>query len=572
MPAIDTSIPALLEYRAQHQPDENAYTFLDYDVDPAGFSESLTWTEVRHRVQVVADKLAKISSPGDRAVVLAPQGLDYIVGFLGAVEAGLIAVPLSVPNGRHDERVIGAFADSTPVAVLTTSAIADGVRGFLQDQGGARQARVIEVDTLDFDTSANSRPAPSIPASKVAYLQYTSGSTRRPAGVSMTHKNVSANLHQAVNELFESFDPVPPPGTTVVSWAPFYHDMGMLIGICAPLVHGFHAVLMSPVAFLQKPSRWIAQLALNSGAFTAAPNFAFDLAAARTTDEDLAGLDLSDVRVVINGAERVLPSTVRRFNQRFAANGLPEWAMRQVWGMAEATVFGVSSPGGQPMTITRFSAEGLSAGHAELCADGGSELVGAGTPRTSDLRIVDPESMVEKPAGEVGEIWLRGDQVAAGYWHNPELTAEMFGGQLAEGTPRGPWLRTGDYGVMFDGQLYVIGRMKDLLIVDGRNIYPDDVETTVSGVTGGRVAAVSIPGETGERLVVVAEVKNGDPGLIEAAKTSVTAAVSRDHGVRIADLVLVGARSLPVTTSGKIRRAASAELYRRGEFTRLDVH
>lgn len=565
----NTTIPELIERRAQEQPDDTAYTFWDYESDPAGVAESITWSELRDRVDVVAEQLGKLGAPGERAVVLAPQGLDYIVGFLGAIRAGFIAVPLSVPQpGQHDERVAGAMTDSTPVAVLTTSAVVDEVRNYTQAQSSHRAAKVIEIDALDFFSPAKPPVLQDVP--KVAYLQYTSGSTRRPAGVSITHDNVIANLDQAFPDYLEAFD-FPPREMTVVSWAPFYHDMGMVVGIFIPLYSGCPAVLMSPVSFLQKPVRWLQHIAANPNAYTAGPNFAYEVVMARTSDEDMAGLDLSRTAVMINGAERVRGSTVRRFNERFAKWGLPDYALRTTWGMAEATVYVASSPGGRPPAVMRFDTEKLSAGHTEPTESGGSELVSHGPPRACDFRIVDPDTFVEKPAGQVGEVWVHGPQVAAGYWRNPELTEQVFNGRLAQGEPAGPWLRSGDYAVIFDGQLYIIGRMKDLLIVDGRNHYPDDIEATVAKITGGRVAAISVADGPDEQLVVVAETKTKDADALRDLKPQVTAAVSKAHGVRVGDLVLVGGSSIPVTTSGKVRRSASRERYRSGEFRRLDV-
>jgi len=568
---IETTIPELLRRRAHEQPDDVAYTFVDYESDPAGEAESLTWSELRGRVDVVAAKLSGLGSPGDRAVVLAPQGLDYIVGFLGAIQAGFIAVPLTVPQpGQHDERVVGAMRDCTPVAVLTTSAVVDDVRKYTQSS--PRPPRVIEVDALDFDSGSPLEPVVHS-AAKTAYLQYTSGSTRLPAGVAMSHRNIMANLGQVFSDYLEHVPGINTRTLTVVSWAPFYHDMGMVLGVFVPLATGCPAVLMSPVAFMQKPARWLRHLATHRNAFTAAPNFAYDLAVARTSDEDMAGLDLSGVVVMINGAERVLNATVQRFNERFAQFGLPEWALRTTYGLAEATVYVVSSAGGSVPPTARFDPEKLAAGHAEL-SEGGTELVSAGVPRSSDVRIVDHATSREVPAGTVGEIWVHGGQVSAGYWRNPELTERTFGGQLAEpspGTPTGPWLRTGDLGVVFDGELYIIGRMKDLLIVDGRNIYPDDIETTIREITGGRTAAVSVAEDTGEKLVAVVELKNSDPEQLAAVKQKVTAAISRAHGVRVGDLVLVSPGSIPVTTSGKVRRTACGERYRQGELRRLDA-
>jgi long-chain fatty acid adenylase/transferase FadD26 len=579
MPAVtalsEASIPAMLADRARQQPDDIAYTFVDYEIDPAGVSESLTWSEVHERAQIVAEKLARCGSPGDRAVILAPQSLEYIVAFFGAVAAGFIAVPLSMPQLRqHDERVTGAMQDATPVAVLTTSAVVDVVRKYGHADPRQRAPKFIEVDTLDFDSPP--RPAAQVSLPKTAYLQYTSGSTRRPAGVVVTHRNVAINVGQLLTDYYEAYPDGAPEDTTVVSWLPFYHDMGLIVGVFIPIVLGCPAVLMSPIAFMQKPARWMQQLASTPGAFTAAPNFAFELAVARTTDEDLAGLDLGGVAVMINGAERVHGSTVRRFNERFAAFNLPASAMRPSFGMAEATVYVVASAGGRPPAAVRFDYEKLAAGHAERCEDGsGSEQIGLGTPRSTTVRVVDPETCVENPAGKIGEVWLHGEHVAGGYWHNPQLTEELFAGQLngAVGdTPKGPWLRTGDLGVMFDDELYIIGRIKDLLIVDGRNHYPDDIEATVAKFTGGRVAAISIPDDASEILVVIAELKKQtDIAVLESVKQQVTAAISMTHSVRLADFALVGPGTLPLTTSGKVRRAASVELYRSKDFTRLDV-
>ena len=574
MPPIATSIPAALAARAQAQPDDVAYTFIDYEYDPAGAAESLTWSEVHERVQIVAEKLSKLGAPGDRAVILAPQSLDYVVAFLGAIQAGFVAVPLSMPMFRqHDERVSGVMADATPVAVLTTSDVIEDVRKYGQVESRSHAPKFIEVDTLDFDTPA--KPPASVALPKAGYIQYTSGSTRRPAGVVVTHQNIFENMEQILPDFFEAYDE-PPADLTVVTWLPLYHDMGLLVGVFLGMRMGRSTVLMTPVAFMQKPARWIQQLALNPHTFTAAPNFAYELAVKRTKDEDLAGLDLSGVVVMINGAERVHGATVRRFNDRFGPYGLPEAAMRPSYGLAEATVYVTSSAGGRAPTSVRFDYDELAAGRAQPCAEGaGSEHIGLGVPRSTTVRVVDPQTRVEAPAGTIGEVWLHGPHVAGGYWHNPQLTEELFAGQLAqtsEGTPKGPWLRTGDLGVLFDEELFIVGRIKDLLIVDGRNHYPDDIEATVQELTGGRVAAVSVPDDPSEKLVVIAELKKQlDAEVLDSVKQQVTAAVSQTHSVRLDDLMMVGPGSLPLTTSGKVRRGTCVELYHSDGFRRLDV-
>lgn len=579
MPVIESFIPALLRKQARQQPDAPAFTYIDYEFDPAGFVETLTWSQAYQRVQVVAAEIACCGSPGDPVAILAPQGLEYIVGFLGAMEAGFIAVPLSVPQfGTHDERVSAALKDCAPVAILTTSAVVGDVVASACAQDGRSTPAVIEIDALDLD-SPPMRPRSAY--TKIALLQYTSGSTGNPAGVVVTHRNIIANLEQVFSDYFEEFGHFPPPDTSPVSWLPFYHDMGLLLGIFAPVSAGIHAVIMSPMAFLQKPARWMQMLASNTRSFSAAPNFAFELAARRTTDDDMAGLDLGNVLGIISGSERIHVATIRRFTQRFSRLNFPEAGLLPSYGLAEATLYVASSPPGHPAATVRFDYEKLSAGHAKRCGnEGGVELVSYGPPRASTLRIVDPDTRIENPAGKIGEIWVHGDNVAGGYWRKPAASENTFGGQLVEpspGTPPGPWLRTGDLGVMSDGELFIVGRIKDLLIVDGRNHYPDDIEATIQEITGGRAAAISVPGDQSERLVAIAEIKKRDSSDEEAVhnvrsvKCEVTSAISKHHGVRVADLVLVPRGSIPITTSGKVRRSACVERYRQEEFSRLDV-
>lgn len=576
----DPSIPELLRERASLQPNDTAFTFIDYEQDWDGVSTSLTWAQLYRRTTNLAVHLGEVAKTGDRAVIVAPQSLDYLVAFLGSLEAGLIAVPLSTPMvGAHDERVGAVLGDAAPTVVLTTSPIADVVSAYLEPQGDRPTPTLIAVDRLDLDARhraiRHKEPRPV-----TAYLQYTSGSTRTPAGVMVTYRNLSANFEQVMRDFFPEYGKVAPPGTTAVSWLPFYHDMGLFLGVCAPILGGWQTVITTPLSFLARPARWIQLMASSPKVLTAGPNFAFELAAGRTSDEDMAGLDLSGVVGLVSGAERVHEATLKRFINRFSKFGLPNKAIKPSFGMAEATLFvATRAPEDAPVTVN-FDLDALSAGNAKECGRGeGTPLVSYGTPLRSEVLIVDPETRIECPPGTVGEMWLNGDNVCLGYWEKPEQTEHTFNGRIVDPAPDttdGPWLRTGDLGFMYDDELFVVGRIKDLLIVRGRNHYPDDIEATVQEVTGGRVAAISVQDDRTEQLVAIVEVKKrGDSeeeilDAFQAIKREVTSAISTAHGIMVADLVLVPRGAIPITTSGKIRRSACAERYRKAEFARLD--
>lgn len=578
---VEAPILAMLCERASLQPDDLAFTFIDYEQDWAGAGQSLTWSQLYRRTLTAADALRRCGSTGDRAAILAPQGLDYIVAFLGALQARLIAVPLSLPfGGVGDERVTSTLRDASPSVIVTTSPVADRVAGCVESLSAASEPAVVAVDDLDFDApTAASDGFEKHPS--IAYLQYTSGSTRQPTGVMMSHKNLLANFEQLTSDYFADYGKVAPPDTTIVSWLPFYHDMGLFMGICGPLLTGAPGVLTSPTAFLQRPARWIQLLASNAHAFSAAPNFAFEVAAAKTSDEDMVGLDLADVLVIINGSERVHPATLRRFTQRFARFNLPAAAVRPSYGLAEATVYVAARAPAQPPAIVYFDSEKLTAGTAARCETGsGTALVSYGMPRSPIIRIVDPETHTECPAATVGEIWVHGDNVAMGYWRRTRETENTFDGALiapSAGTPKRPWLRTGDSGFVFDDELFIIGRIKDLLIVYGRNHSPDDIEATVQEVSRGRCVAIATADGHTEKLVIVIEVKDsarsseGLTDTLTALKREVTSAISKVHGLGVADLVMVPPGSIPITTSGKVRRAACVEQYRHGQLTRLDL-
>ncbi|CRZ19018.1 AMP-binding protein [Mycolicibacterium neworleansense] len=577
----EASILTLLRERAGLQGDDTAMTFVDYETDWEGSAESLTYSQLYRRACSVARELGRLGSPGDRALILAPQGLDYIVAFFGALQAGLIAVPLAVPlGGVSDERVSSVLQDAAPTVILTSSAVAGAVTDFVRSQTGESAPAIVEVDLLDFDAPvAQGSQAESV--TDTAYLQYTSGSTRNPAGVMMSHRNLLANFEQLMSGYFADFGNVVPDGSSIVSWLPFYHDMGLYLGVCGPVLAGVPAVLMSPVAFLQRPARWMQMLATNGRTYTAAPNFAFELAVRKTSDEDMAGLDLSDVLVIITGSERVHPATLERFTQRFARFNLPGEVIRPSYGMAEATVYIATRERGEPPAIVRFESEPLTAGTARACQNGaGTPLVSYGIPVSPMIRIVDSETHTECPAGTVGEIWVYGENVASGYWRRPQETESTFGAMItapSDGTPEGPWLRTGDSGFMFGDELFVIGRIKDLLIVYGRNHSPDDIEATIQEISRSRCAAIAVPDGHTEKLVVIIEVRKfaaapeTPEDQLSVVKREVTSAIFNTHSLGVSDLVLVPPGSIPITTSGKVRRAACVDQYQQGEFARLDA-
>jgi fatty acid CoA ligase FadD21 len=577
-----SSILSVLHGRASLRPDDVAFTFTDYVGDPAGVAESVTWSQLSHRTMNVAREIRLHGSVGDRAVILAPQGLDYILAFLGSMQAGLVAVPLPLPHrGSSHDRVSAVLDDAKPSVVLTTSAAAEDVGDYVDQSRMDTAPKIVEIDSMKRDSPTLADGGPGLSTAdfpSTAYLQYSSGSTRLPTGVMISHRNLQANFEQVMRIFFAGVRVNSPADATFVSWLPFYHDMGLVLGVCAPILSGHPGALTSPIAFLERPARWMRALAQNSHAFSAAPNFAFDLAARKTTDSDLEGLDLGGVLGIINGAERVEPATLERFADRFAHFNFRDHMLRPSYGLAEATVFVAAGTWSESSPAAHFDVAELGAGRVRPCAAGkGTALVQYKLPQSPEVRIVDVDTNRQCPQDVVGEIWVHGDNVATGYWSRPPQEQQCFGATLVDsspGTPDGPWLRTGDLGFIHEDELFIVGRIKDLLIIRGRNHLPEDIEATVQEITRGRVAAISVPVNSTENLVTVVELKKrsdrGEDWLSEV-KSDVTSAISNSHGLNVGDLVLVPPGSIPTTTSGKIRRAACAEQYRQDQFIRLDA-
>ncbi len=566
------TLTSFLERNVANFGDTPAYRYLDFDHDR---TVELTWSQMGPRLRAVGARLQQITRPGDRVAILAPQGVDYVIGFFAAIQAGAIAVPLFAPDlPGHTERLDAVLGDAEPTVVLTTTSAAGSVGDFLRTLPRHRRPRMIAIDALPDSVGAAFTPTP-LDTDAIAYLQYTSGSTRTPAGVEITHRAACTNVVQMILSVGLDWN------IRSVSWLPLFHDMGLLM-IMFPALCGGHITLMSPVAFVRRPYRWIRELgASDAPTFAAAPNFAFQLAAQRGLPPAGETLDLSNVAGLINGSEPVSIAAVDQFTAAFAPYGLKATAIKPSYGMAEATLFvSTTDADAQPTAVYLDRAE-LGAGRAvEVPADqpGAVAQVSCGTVARSQWAvIVDAQTDSELPDGHVGEIWLHGDNIGHGYWRRTEETELAFQNKLqsrlqyhshAEGSAEsGLWLRTGDLGVYHDGQLYITGRVKDLIIVDGRNHYPQDIEATVAeaatAVRAGYVAAFPVPAEDGrEEGVIVAERAAG-AGRAEAAPIveAIRAAVSRRHAVPIAAVELVAAGTIPRTTSGKLARRACRARY-----------
>ena len=588
----------LLQCWAAERAHQRAFTFVDFpDPRSPGRNRTLTWGRLSSRAHAVATSIGQLAGPGDRVALLLPQGLDYVAAFVGCQLARAIAVPLFPPNlPGHENRVEAVIEDCEPACALVTQAGARVIQGMAQDMA-LRRTPLICVDTSAADsaeapasTPAAAREPISTDVDEIAYLQYTSGSTRTPAGAMISHRNVIANAAQALTafQAFEGFDGTVGSGgldasagpVVSVGWLPLFHDMGLLLSIGAPLVGGFPSVLMDPIAFLARPERWLRLLSAYPGALSAAPNFAYEYCASKIGPDVAAELRLDRVRALINGSEPVRADTVRRFSRLFAAGGLAPEVHCPSYGLAEATVFVTTDGVAEPPYAVVCRRDALADGRIEPTDPQAPEeeavsLVGCGGPVGQEVRIVEPGGVATLPDGAVGEILVRGPNVAFGYWKHAEQSAETFGAALPETGDR-PWLRTGDLGAFHEGRLLVTGRLKDLLIVDGRNHYPQDIEETVRYALGGgqgRIAVFSVPGADGELVVAVAEQRRDltDGGeRCAVAERAARARVAAAHGVRLGRLVFVPPGAIPRTSSNKVSRSACRVAYLRGDYTASD--
>ncbi|MEU2441664.1 fatty acyl-AMP ligase [Streptomyces rubradiris] len=560
-----------LAHWAAVTPHNRAFTFVDFpESDSLGRHRSLTWRALDLRARAVAEALVRTVTPGERAALVLPQGLDYVAAFLGCLYAGVTAVPLFTPDlPGHEGRLAAVLADCEPACLLTDTATADRVLAFTTEHHLPETA-LLTVDGLTAPALAGAEPPRRPGPEDTAYLQYTSGSTRTPAGVMITHANVVANARQGMAGL-----EVEDAATTAVGWLPLFHDMGLILSVAAPVVGGLGSVLMDPVNFLLAPERWLRLLGSAPRVVTAAPNFAYDYCVSRIGTDTVEELDLSGVSVMLNGSEPVRPATLDRFRDHFAPAGLAPEALCPGYGLAEATVFVAADSPSALATGVDCDSDALAEGRVTPAADPAraTRLMLCGAPSGQLVRIVEPDSGAVLGEDAVGEIQVRGPNVGAGYWKKAALSAEVFGTRAAGETDDGPgWLRTGDLGALHGGALLVTGRLKDLIIVDGRNHYPQDIEETVqqavTAIRPDRLAAISVPGpgEAADLLVVVAEHRHRQVADAEEARSAARAAVARRHGLRLDELLLVAPGSVPRTSSGKISRAATRSRLLTGGF------
>lgn len=569
----------LLHDRAQHQPDAYAYTFL---ADGETQEHHITYAELDRHARSLAVQLQERHQTNQRVLLLYPYGLHYIIAFFGCLYAGAIAVPTYPPrNNRSLERLVAIVKDAEATMVLTTAQVMENFadRGDQQpDNALSELAHVTWLTTDTIDTNlAPQWTYPDIGSSSLAFLQYTSGSTSQPRGVMVSHGNLLHNAQTFKLALDQPDDAV------MVSWLPLFHDMGLIGKVIQSLYAGYRCVMLSPVAFLQKPMRWLTAISRYGATISGAPNFAYELCTRRATPEQVAALDLSRWCVAFNGAEPVRADTLQRFAETFAPCGFRPEAALPCYGLAEATLF---VTGGVKTAIPVFlpvQVAPLTGGYVVVADSAESEgtTLAVGCGRTwldTEVTIVDPETCMPCPPDRIGEIWVSGPSVAGGYWNRPQQSEQEFRARLATDANAGPFLRTGDLGFVYDGELFITGRIKDLVIIRGRNHYPQDIELTAQQShpalrpDGG--AAFTIDHEGVEHLVIAHEVERSAMANlpVDEIATAMRQAVAEHHGIQLYGVVLLRTNGLPKTSSGKVQRHACRQGFLDGTLNMLGSH
>ncbi|MBI4002137.1 MAG: AMP-binding protein, partial [Nitrospira defluvii] len=568
IPSGDTLLD-VLRWRAEHQPDQTAYVFLRDGVTPDAV---LTYKELDAKARSIAGYLQTRFAPGECLLLVYPPGLDFVQAFWGALYAGLVAVPVLPPDAfrlKHSIARLQRIAeDARPAGALSTSQICAMLRQQDLRDSSIRLESWISLDEVSSDLSAHWKLTSALPAT-LAYLQYTSGSTSVPKGVMVNHGNMTAQS-RCITEA-GGYD----ARSVTLSWMPHFHDYGLVKGIIQPAWIGRQSYVMSPLTFLKRPLRWLEAIQRYQVTHSGAPNFAYRRCVEAIAPEDRARLDLSGWHVASCGAEPIAPDTIDRFAEAFAPAGFRREAFFPAYGMAEYTLLISLKQEGVAPTVQALDPAALEQGVVSEAKAGVApvrQVVGCGVP-VGDTRVViaHPETLSRCAAQQVGEIWLAGASTAQGYWNNPDETARTFGVRLRD-TGEGPFLRTGDLGFVKDGEVFVTGRLKDLLIVRGRNHYPQDIERTVEQCHGlfraGGAAAFSVQEAGEEAVVVVQEVERQATALnIDELAGAIRSAVSEQHDLHVFAIMFIKAGTLPKTSSGKVQRRACRDQFMKGQLS-----
>lgn len=562
-----SSLAELLQQRAEAAPEELAYRFLG---DGEAGESRITYGELHRRARAIAARLQEMGARGERALLLYPAGLAYVEAFFGCLCAGVIAVPAPPPRlKRNAQRLQMMATDAAATIALTNSTLLARLESAPLPE--LARLRWLATDTID-ESWAGAFREPELSTDSLAYLQYTSGSTSTPKGVMITHGNVlhnSAAIHRGFAHT---------PDSRALTWLPHFHDMGLVEGIIQPLYGGFPATIMSPNSFLQHPLRWLEAVTRFQITHTGGPNFAYDLCVRRVNEDQRVRLDLRSWRVAYNGAEPVRVETLRRFADAFRECGFREGAFYPGYGLAEATLKVTGGNSDEPLVTCTVRADALEQ-HRVVAAvadqDDTRTLVGCGHAGSdAEIEIVDAETFTPCAPDEIGEVWVHGPGVAAGYWGRPEETAQTFHARLAgESVSDKTYLRTGDLGFVRDGELFVTGRVKDLIIIRGRNLYPHDLELAVEqchdALRAGGGAAFSLEVEGAEHLVVVQELEPRRQVDAPALVALIRQTLAEDFEVQPYAILLVKAGSVPKTSSGKVQRSACRLMFETGVFEAL---
>jgi acyl-CoA synthetase (AMP-forming)/AMP-acid ligase II len=561
-PHADTTsnLVDLLSQRAKERSNDVAFVFCN---DGQTATSVLTYGQLDLNARAIAAALQNLGAEQHRALLLFGSGLEFISAFLGCLYASVVAVPCYPPRATQNHlRVQALVKDADAKVVLTTLTLRDGIQRKLRDTVEISAIQWIATDALDIKR-ADAWRQPRIDGSDIAFLQYTSGSTSVPKGVLVTHNNIMHN-ELVIKTCFGHTDQ-----TIVAGWLPLFHDMGLVGNLLQPLYLGVPCILMSPAAFLQKPYRWLRLISAHHATTSGGPNFAYELCVAKVTVAQRDTLDLSRWRLAFSGSEPVRVATIDRFSETFAPCGFRREAFYPCYGMSETTLFATGRPPNQPpihVHVDRRQLEQRRVRPVLPWTDDAHAIVGVGQPWLGQsVAIVDPTTNVVCLPDVVGEIWISGPSVTAGYWNRPEQTAQIFNARLASG--QGPYLRTGDLGFMRDGELFVTGRLKDVIIIRGRNHAPEDIEATVAAgnpaLNTSRVAAFSVDDAGEERLIVIVEVDRSARADLDWAEllADIREAIAVHHDLRVHQVMLVKNGALPKTSSGKVQRNACRERF-----------